>query len=93
MTARKRLPNRRHAETFELTVGGLRGGHCDGVTDADRRSARAANGSRAANHQCDHCGLPGASGQWNWPGWPDGIWLHPRCEGPWLDSEGGARCP
>src|SRR5262245_66661198 len=24
MTARKRLPNRRHAETFELTVGGLR---------------------------------------------------------------------
>ena len=24
MTAHKRLPNRRHAETFELTVGGLR---------------------------------------------------------------------
>ena len=24
MTARKRLPKRRHAETFELTVGGLR---------------------------------------------------------------------
>ena len=23
MTARKRLPKRRHAETFELTVGGL----------------------------------------------------------------------
>ena len=24
MTAHKRLPNRRHAETFELTVGGMR---------------------------------------------------------------------
>ena len=24
MTAHKRLPSRRHAETFELTVGGLR---------------------------------------------------------------------
>jgi hypothetical protein len=67
-------------------------GYCAGVTDADRRSARAANGSRAANHRCDRCGLPGASGQWNWPGRPDGIWLHPHCEGPWLDSEGGARC-
>ena len=41
-----------------------------------------------SGHRCDHCGLPEASGQWDWQGRPDGIWLHPRCEGPWLDSEG-----
>jgi len=39
-------------------------------------------------HRCDHCGLPGAPGPWDWPGRPDGIWLHPRCEAPWVDSGG-----
>ena len=38
-------------------------------------------------HRCDHCGVPGATGSWDWPGRPDGVWLHPRCEGPWFDSE------
>ena len=64
-------------------------GHCDGVTDADRGFARAANGNGAANRRCDHCGQLGASGHWNWPGRPDGIWLHPPCEEAWYESEGG----
>jgi putative DNA primase/helicase len=60
------------------------GGHYDGVTDAD---TRATNGNGAADHRCDHCGHLGASGQWDWPGRPDGIWLHSRCEEGWFDSE------
>jgi Protein of unknown function (DUF3631) len=63
------------------------GGHCDGVTDADRGATRATNGNGAADHRCDHCGHLGASGQWDWPGRPDGIWLHSRCEEGWFDSE------
>jgi putative DNA primase/helicase len=42
----------------------------------------------AADHRCDHCGQLGASGQWDWPGRPGGIWLHPHCEQGWADSEG-----
>jgi hypothetical protein len=38
VTARKRLPNRRHAETFELTVGGLRY-VCPSVASPTARSA------------------------------------------------------
>jgi hypothetical protein len=63
-------------------------GHCCGVADADRGAARAANGNGSADHRCDHCGQLGASGQWDWPGRPDGVWLHTRCEGPWFDAEG-----
>ena len=55
-------------------------------------SARAANLSRPPDPVCDHCGQllrPGENGHvWNWPGRPDGIWLHPRCEEAWYDSEG-----
>jgi hypothetical protein len=44
---------------------------------------------------CDHCGCPDRDADplnpWNWPGWPDGIWLHTRCEAPWHDQETG-RC-
>jgi len=65
------------------------GGPCNGVTDADPRLAREANGNGEADHRCDHCGYSGASGQWDWPGRPDGIWLHPSCEAPWYDSERG----
>jgi hypothetical protein len=65
--------------------------HCDGVTDADPGFACTANGNGAGDHRCDHCGQLGASGHWDWLGWPDGIWLHPRCEAPWVDNEGGAR--
>jgi putative DNA primase/helicase len=62
-------------------------GLCYGVTVADPASRRAPNGSRAADHRCDHCGQLGATGHWDWPGRPEGIWLHPGCEEPWSDSE------
>jgi hypothetical protein len=40
-------------------------------------------------HRCDHCGGQiGMTNHWDWPGRPDGIWLHERCEAPWFDSEG-----
>src|SRR5262249_24615706 len=39
-------------------------------------------------HRCDHCGALGATSPYDWPGRPDGIWLHSRCEGPWFDGEG-----
>jgi hypothetical protein len=59
-------------------------GHCDGVT--------VANGYGAAERLCDHCGGPSTAADplcpWDWRARPDGIWLHSRCEGPWLDSEG-----
>ena len=39
---------------------------------------------------CDHCGYPSAPADplrtWDWPGRPDGIWLHSRCEEPWLNG-------
>jgi hypothetical protein len=39
-------------------------------------------------HRCDHCGsIFGAMKRWDWPGTPDGIWLHPRCEAPWHDGD------
>src|SRR5262249_17486975 len=40
--------------------------------------------------RCDHCGGDtGTMNPWNWRGRPDGIWLHPQCEAPWYDAEGG----
>ena len=51
-------------------------------------SRKPADLNGGTGHRCDHCGLPGASGQWDWQGRPDRIWLHPRCEAPWFDSEG-----
>src|SRR5262249_28554200 len=42
-------------------------------------------------HLCDHCGgAVGAIRNYEWPGRPDGVWLHAQCEAPWFDSEG---CP
>jgi hypothetical protein len=45
--------------------------------------------------RCDHCGVLERSADplkwWPWQGRPDGIWLHPRCEEGWHDSEGGYR--
>jgi putative DNA primase/helicase len=44
---------------------------------------------RPAPQRCDHCGMMfGEMNPWDWPGRPDGIWLHPRCEEAWFDSEG-----
>jgi putative DNA primase/helicase len=41
-------------------------------------------------HRCDHCGSQvGITNLYDWPCRPDGIWLHPGCEGPWFDSERG----
>jgi hypothetical protein len=50
-------------------------------------------GGEAADHRCNHCGGPGREGDplngWDWLGWPDGIWLHARCEVAWRESETG----
>jgi Protein of unknown function (DUF3631) len=58
-------------------------GHCSGV---------AAERGTTAECRCHHCGGLGLGADpfrpWDWPGRPDGIWLHPRCEGPWIDREG-----
>jgi Protein of unknown function (DUF3631) len=43
---------------------------------------------RPPPRRCDHCGSQsGAMNPWDWPDRPDGIWLHPRCEKPWFESE------
>ena len=61
----------------------------DGGDGGDGISGNGRDGNRPQNgHLCDHCGLPGRTRGWDWPGRPDGIRLHERCEGPWLDSEG-----
>jgi putative DNA primase/helicase len=39
--------------------------------------------------RCDHCGSEfGILNHYDWPGYPDGVRLHERCEGPWFDSKG-----
>jgi putative DNA primase/helicase len=46
---------------------------------------------RPAPRCCDHCGsVLGVMNPWDWPGRPEGIWLHPRCEQGWMNSEGRA---
>jgi hypothetical protein len=43
---------------------------------------------------CDHCGdAVGTLNPWDWPGRPDGIWLHPPCEEGWHDQETGRAPP
>jgi len=38
-------------------------------------------------HRCDHCGsATGITYPYDWPGRPDGILLHRRCEAPWFDN-------
>src|SRR5262249_54941601 len=40
-------------------------------------------------HLCDHCGgAVGGMRNYEWPGRPDGIWLHAQCEALWFDLEG-----
>jgi putative DNA primase/helicase len=40
--------------------------------------------------RCDHCGQPATPADplnpWDWPGRPDGLRLHGRCEEGWFDS-------
>jgi len=54
----------------------------------DRKPTHAESENGTADHRCDYCGRLGATRPYDWPGRPDGIWLHPRCEGPWYDSKG-----
>ncbi len=58
-------------------------GHCYGVTVEKARKGASAQ----SNRRCDHCGQLGATGWWEWSGYPDGIWLHSRCEEVWFDSD------
>jgi len=62
------------------------GPDAEGADDADDADAP----DHHADRRCDHCGTLGATGRWDWPGRPDGIWLHSRCEEPWFDSEANA---
>jgi hypothetical protein len=45
----------------------------------------------AAGQLCNHCGghamTAAPLNPYDWPGWPDGIWLHAKCEEAWHDSE------
>jgi Family of unknown function (DUF5906) len=59
------------------------------LTSLTGKSPVAEKGLRKSGHRCDHCGSAiGTMSNWDWPGRPDGIWLHPRCEAPWSDSNG-----
>jgi putative DNA primase/helicase len=44
--------------------------------------------------RCDHCGQSATAADplnpWDWPGRPDGLRLHRRCEGPWFDRAAAA---
>jgi hypothetical protein len=59
------------------------GPDAEGADDADDADDSCDHAARS----CDHCGTLGATGRWDWPGRPDGIWLHLRCEEPWFDKE------
>jgi putative DNA primase/helicase len=43
------------------------------------------------SRRCDHCGQLGTAADllhgWDWPGRPDGIRLHSRCEASWKEKE------
>jgi Protein of unknown function (DUF3631) len=42
---------------------------------------------RHAGRRCDHCGGQiGVMNPYDWPGRPDAVWLHPRCEEAWHDT-------
>jgi hypothetical protein len=48
-------------------------------------SSRSQNENPASVRECSHCGSGrGILNQWNWSGYD--IWLHERCEGPWVDE-------
>jgi hypothetical protein len=60
---------------------------------------REARDSYFTGRRCDYCGCMETRvdklNGFDWPGWPDGILLHKRCEYPWLDSanQGGRHPP
>jgi hypothetical protein len=64
----------------------------DGLTlppDLDRTKGNGPHTWRAVR-RCDHCGQPATPANalkpYHWPGRPDGIRLHRRCEEPWHDA-------
>src|SRR5262245_35338582 len=73
-------------------VAGYRGDDFPDLPECLRRSPNGHGGEGhppAPSERCDHCGRVGATERYDWPGRPDGIILHPACEAPWFDSEGG----
>jgi hypothetical protein len=59
------------------------------LTSLTGKSPVAEKRPRKSGHRCDHCGSAiGTMNPWDWPGRPDGIWLHPRCEESWRHSNG-----
>jgi hypothetical protein len=63
-------------------------GSTKSMSVADVADVAGVQGNGAAPRRCNHCGQLGATGRWDLPGRPDGIWLHPRCEEAWFDGEG-----
>jgi hypothetical protein len=64
----------------------------DGLTlplDLDRTKGNGPHAWRAVR-RCDHCGQPATPANalkpYDWPGRPDGIRLHRRCEEPWRSA-------
>jgi putative DNA primase/helicase len=62
-------------------------GRCYDVT-VQKNSA--ATGTAMCGRRCTRCDgietMADPLNPWDWPGWPDGILLHQRCEEPWLDN-------
>jgi hypothetical protein len=66
----------------------------NGVNEIEHGGSPAGNGAGpdddpipVPKHRCDHCGsASGITYPYDWPGRPDGIRLHKRCEEGWFDS-------
>jgi Protein of unknown function (DUF3631) len=75
--------------------GKLSHSHAGFDASTDRKAQNSGQGhfdqepELALGQRCDHCGWPGATGQWDWQGRPNGVWLHSACEAPWFDRETG----
>src|SRR5207245_156096 len=75
--------------------GKLSNSHAGFDASTDRKAQNSGQGhldqepELALGQRCDHCGWPGATGQWDWQGRPNGVWLHSACEAPWFDREMG----
>jgi Protein of unknown function (DUF3631) len=76
------------AETHRKSESGTQG---DSTTTDYPRPIR----ESLPSHRCNHCGGQiGFMNPFDWPNYPDGVWLHPRCEEAWHDSfKRGTRWP
>jgi len=73
----------------------------DASNDLTHLTQGASNGSGATTddpggipkclRRCNRCGALATPSSplnpYDWPGWPDGIWLHRKCEEPWFESD------